>query len=65
VRVPALLVWGELDALYGLLAAERLRQTIPGAQLISIAGAGHALAAERPADLAALIRRFLAPAQRR
>jgi pimeloyl-ACP methyl ester carboxylesterase len=59
IRAPTLLIWGERDALYGLPAAERLRHDIPGARLITIAGAGHLLPAERPIELAAEMRRFL------
>jgi pimeloyl-ACP methyl ester carboxylesterase len=61
VRAPVLLVWGERDALYGVAQAERLRHAVPGSQLVTVAGAGHAVPIERPADLAALIRRFLSP----
>jgi pimeloyl-ACP methyl ester carboxylesterase len=59
VRAPTLLVWGERDAYYGLPGAERLRHAIPGAQLVTIAGAGHLLTIERPIELAAQMRRFL------
>jgi pimeloyl-ACP methyl ester carboxylesterase len=59
VRAPTLLLWGEADALYGLLAAERLRHAIPGARLVTLAGAGHLLPAERPLELAAEMRQFL------
>jgi pimeloyl-ACP methyl ester carboxylesterase len=61
INAPALLVWGERDAVYGLSAAERLRHAIPGAQLVTLAGAGHLLTIERPAELAELMRRFLMP----
>jgi len=60
IRVPTLLAWGEHDALYGLSAAERLRHAIPGARLVTIAGAGHLLSIERPTELAELMRRFFA-----
>ncbi len=59
IRVPVLLIWGERDALYGLPQAERLRHSIPGARLVSLPGAGHALTLERPAELAAAIRQAL------
>jgi pimeloyl-ACP methyl ester carboxylesterase len=61
IRVPALLVWGELDRIYGLPAAERLRQAIVDARLVTIAGAGHLLSAERPVELADIMRRFFVP----
>lgn len=59
VRAPTLLVWGERDEVYPLPTAERLRHTIPGARLVSLAGAGHALTIERPVELAETIRAFL------
>lgn len=59
VRAPTLLVWGERDQIYGLPAAERLRHAIPGAALATLAGAGHLLSIERPAELAELMRSFL------
>jgi pimeloyl-ACP methyl ester carboxylesterase len=59
IRAPTLLIWGERDALYTLPAAERLRHEIPGARLITIAGAGNMLSIERPIELGAELRRFL------
>jgi 2-hydroxymuconate-semialdehyde hydrolase len=59
VRAPTLLVWGERDAVYGLPAAERLRHAIPGAQLLTLPGAGHLLPVERPVELAEVMREFL------
>jgi pimeloyl-ACP methyl ester carboxylesterase len=59
IRAPTLLIWGERDALYGLPAAERLRHDIPGARLLTIAGAGHLLPVDRPIELAAEMRRFV------
>jgi pimeloyl-ACP methyl ester carboxylesterase len=59
VRAPALLVWGERDRVYELPAAERLRLALPGASLVTLAGAGHLLPIERPVELAETIRHFL------
>jgi pimeloyl-ACP methyl ester carboxylesterase len=64
IRAPTLLVWGEHDALYGLPVAERTRHAIPGARLVTLAGAGHLLPIERPEELAATIRSFLLPLTR-
>jgi pimeloyl-ACP methyl ester carboxylesterase len=41
--------------------AERLRHALPGARLITLAGAGHLLPVERPSELAETMRRFLLP----
>src|SRR5262249_14077528 len=43
IHAPTLLVWGEHDGIYGLSAAEQLRHAIPGAQLVTLSGAGHLL----------------------
>jgi pimeloyl-ACP methyl ester carboxylesterase len=61
IRTPTLLIWGERDRWYGLPQAERLRHAIPGSQLATLPAAGHGLTIERPAELAALIRQYLAP----
>jgi pimeloyl-ACP methyl ester carboxylesterase len=58
VRAPTLLVWGERDRVVGLPEAERLRHAIPAAQIMTLPDAGHALTIERPADVAAIIRKF-------
>jgi pimeloyl-ACP methyl ester carboxylesterase len=64
IRARTLLVWGERDMLYGLPVAERMRHAIHGAQLVTLAGAGHLLPIERPEELAAAMRGFLLPLTR-
>lgn len=64
IRAPTLLVWGERDTIYGLPVAERMRHAIHGAQLVTLAGAGHLLPIERPEELAAAMRSFLLPLAR-
>ena len=58
VRSPALLVWGSRDRIVpiadGFEFARRLR-----APIRTVAGAGHLLTAERPAECADIIERFL------
>jgi pimeloyl-ACP methyl ester carboxylesterase len=61
IRAPTLLVWGERDRISELPVAERLRHALPGARLITLAGAGHLLPVERPSELAETMRRFLLP----
>jgi pimeloyl-ACP methyl ester carboxylesterase len=53
-------VWGEHDGFYNLRAAEQLRRAVPGAQLVTLAGAGHLLSVERPVELTELMRAFFA-----
>lgn len=58
--LPALILWGERDALWPLADAERLRGAIAGSALQVIPGAGHMLPEERPAAVAAALRGFAA-----
>ena len=60
VRSPVRIVWGDRD--HGAGMGEGVREldaALPRSELRVLEGAGHALAAERPAELAALIREFL------
>lgn len=49
IEVPTLLVWGEHDARSPVAVGERMRDAIPGAQLIVIPDAGHLSNLEQPA----------------
>ena len=53
--VPTLLLWGAQDGLIPLKQAQSLQQSIPGAELISIEGAGHMPQVERPEEFVASI----------
>jgi pimeloyl-ACP methyl ester carboxylesterase len=61
IKVPAAIVWGELDRLTPTGSATRLRQAIPGATLDVIPGARHFTPEETPRPVAdaigALLRR--------
>jgi len=48
--VPTVLLWGAQDGLSPLRQARALQQLIPGAELISIEGAGHMPQVERPEE---------------
>jgi 2-succinyl-6-hydroxy-2,4-cyclohexadiene-1-carboxylate synthase len=54
VGIETVLVTGERDAKFRQLG-ERMASLIPNARHVEIAGAGHALPRERPAELAALL----------
>lgn len=56
---PTLVISGERDALTPHKYSQYLADHIPGAQLQTLAGAGHMLPVERPDELAAEIRVFL------
>jgi pimeloyl-ACP methyl ester carboxylesterase len=57
---PTLVVWGDRDQIVPREHAQRVTDTIPGAQLRWIEGCGHSPAEERPEALASLIREHLA-----
>jgi 3-oxoadipate enol-lactonase len=59
VRVPTLVGVGEHDKADFRAIAERLARELPNAELAVIPGAGHLPSMERPAETAALVRRFL------
>lgn len=61
LRVPALVVVGELDPSTPVAAAEALQAAIPGAQLVVIPGAAHIPMVERPDEVTAAILEFLTP----
>lgn len=61
LQAPTLLVWGAQDQLVPPVYAERFRTLIGGqARVALVEGAGHMSPWERPADVAAVIRPFLA-----
>jgi pimeloyl-ACP methyl ester carboxylesterase len=59
LRVPALVVVGEEDALTPVEESRRLASVIPGAHLEIIGGAGHLSNLEQPARFNAVLTRFL------
>lgn len=61
LRVPALVIVGELDPSTPVATAEALRDAIPGAQLAVIPGAAHIPLVEHPEAVTAAIRAFLTP----
>jgi len=59
IRVPVLVVSGELDEATTPSDGERLAALIPGARFELLPGARHLLSVERPRELAALIEGFV------
>lgn len=59
VAVPALVVVGEEDELSPVTDAEAMTVALPDADLVTIPGAGHLSAVERPAEFTAALRAFL------
>jgi pimeloyl-ACP methyl ester carboxylesterase len=59
IRCPTLIVAGSNDAAVPLHHAQMLRAGIPGAQLVVIDGADHALLWVRPDEFVGIIERFL------
>jgi 3-oxoadipate enol-lactonase len=64
VRVPTLVVIGELDTVGTRASAERVAADVPGARLIRIPDVAHIVGLEQPDLLAALIVELLAPLPR-
>ncbi|MEV7116987.1 alpha/beta fold hydrolase [Kitasatospora griseola] len=58
VRVPALVLRGECDYKHWEITRE-YRDTLPGARLLYVPGAGHAIAVDRPAAYRAAVLAFL------
>jgi 3-oxoadipate enol-lactonase len=61
VRVPALVLVGELDRITPPVLSEELAGLLPGARLEVISGAGHLSNEERPAEFNRAVRRFVDP----
>jgi pimeloyl-ACP methyl ester carboxylesterase len=55
VRLPTLIIHGELDAIIPLASAEMAAQAIPGSKLVVIPGAGHVPIITRPEEVVAAI----------
>lgn len=64
VRAPTLVVAAELDATFPLEQSRELAAGLRAARLEVVPGSGHALVAEQPAALLALVQGFLAAARR-
>jgi len=60
IDVPCLIVWGEWDETLPDAMGHKLKDAIPGAQLVELAGCGHALPTERPLEVAGLLRDCIA-----
>jgi pimeloyl-ACP methyl ester carboxylesterase len=59
IRVPVLLIRGELSDILSEEIADRMLATIPDARMVTISGAGHSIATDAPAAVAAAIADFV------
>ena len=57
--LPALILWGEDDQFAKVTMAERFRSELPGSEMIVLAGAGHFVWDDRPAEASAALIDFL------
>jgi pimeloyl-ACP methyl ester carboxylesterase len=57
ISKPTLIVWGANDKVVPVACAQQYARSIPGAKLEMVAGAGHLVEFEQPADIAAMIAR--------
>jgi pimeloyl-ACP methyl ester carboxylesterase len=60
VRTPTLIVWGAQNRIVPPICGQQYREAIAGARLETIAGTGHFLEVEKPAELARIVRAFAA-----
>jgi pimeloyl-ACP methyl ester carboxylesterase len=58
IRVPALIIVGDADAITPVAVAESMQKQIPNATLVVVRGAGHMSPMEQPAQVNQAIRRF-------
>ncbi len=59
LQLPALVLWGEQDAIVPLSLGQRMAAELPQAKLVVIPGAGHAPMIETPQAFVAALREFL------
>lgn len=59
IAVPTLVVHGEEDVIWDVAAGEELAAGIPGAELVTIPGAGHVPMMTKPGEVAEILTRFL------
>ena len=62
VRVPTLVIWGEADTALGTVLLDGLDELVPDLRVVRLPGASHWVIHERPAEVNAAIRGFLAAA---
>jgi pimeloyl-ACP methyl ester carboxylesterase len=62
VQSPVLIVWGDRDRYFPVRLLERFTSALPHATAAVIAGAGHSVHDDQPAQTTQLIRQFLADA---
>jgi pimeloyl-ACP methyl ester carboxylesterase len=59
LRVPTLLVHGEASPVLTREMAERFAKDVPSVELVSIPGAGHSVAGDKPDEFLSVVERFL------
>jgi haloalkane dehalogenase len=57
--LPATIVWGMKDPLFGRRFLARWRELLPGARVVELPGAGHFVQEEEPAAVAGALRELL------
>jgi pimeloyl-ACP methyl ester carboxylesterase len=60
VRTPTLILWGTQNRIVPRICGEQYRDAIAGSKLEMIAGCGHFLEMEKPAELAKMVKDFVA-----
>jgi 3-oxoadipate enol-lactonase len=62
IGVPALVLYGERDAIAPAALSEEIAREVPGAKVAAVPGAGHVANADAPATFNDLLREFFEPA---
>jgi pimeloyl-ACP methyl ester carboxylesterase len=60
IRAPTLLLWSDADPISPLAVGRFLAERIAGSRIVTVAGGTHSFAHERPDEVAAILRSFLA-----
>jgi len=59
IQAPTLILWGKQDRLVPAAYAQEFASRIPGAKIEVVDHAGHLLAVEHPAQVSAIVEKFL------
>jgi pimeloyl-ACP methyl ester carboxylesterase len=59
VSTPTLILWGEQDAILARNSVERYRDSIPGAELVTLPEAGHMPECEAPGTVSKIVAGFI------
>lgn len=59
IKVPTTVIWGDQDPFFSIKQGQRTAHAIPGANFISLTGAGHFLPEERPIEIISELKKLI------